>query len=71
MALNVTQVNAAYVALLGRAAEGNANAWAANSADTKTLANAILSVDSKFETNPEQAKTNEDFVDALYQQVLG
>ena len=71
MALNVTQVNAAYVALLGRAAEGNANAWAANSADTKTLANAILSVDSKFENNPEQAKTNEDFVDALYQQVLG
>ena len=71
MALTTTQVNAAYVALLGRAAEGNANAWAANSADTKTLANAILSVDSKFETNPEQAKTNEDFVDALYQQVLG
>ena len=71
MALTTTQVNAAYVALLGRAAEGNANAWAANSADTKTLANAILSVDSKFENNPEQAKTNEDFVDALYQQVLG
>ena len=71
MALSTTQVNAAYVALLGRAAEGNANAWAANSADTKTLANAILSVDSKFENNPEQAKTNEDFVDALYQQVLG
>ena len=71
MALTTTQVNAAFVALLGRAAEGNANAWAANSADTKTLANAILSVDSKFENNPEQAKTNEDFVDALYQQVLG
>ena len=27
-------------------------------------------MDSKFENNPEQAKTNEDFVDALYQQVL-
>ena len=28
MALTTTQVNAAFVALLGRAAEGNANAWA-------------------------------------------
>ncbi|MCI7463055.1 MAG: DUF4214 domain-containing protein, partial [Campylobacter sp.] len=78
MALSTTQVNAAYVALLGRAAEGNANAWAENSADTKTLANAILSVDGKFATirdtgkaSIEQAKTNEDFVEALYQTILG
>ena len=71
MALTTTQVNAAYVALLGRAAEGNASAWAANSADTTTLANAILSVDGKYKNSLEQAKTNEDFVEALYQQVLG
>ena len=78
MALSTTQVNAAYVALLGRAAEGNANAWAENSADTKTLANAILSVDGKFATirdtgkaSIEQAKTDEDFVEALYQTILG
>nr|WP_321432762.1 DUF4214 domain-containing protein [uncultured Campylobacter sp.] len=71
MALTTTQVNAAFVALLGRAAEGNANAWAANSADTTTLANAILSVDGKYKNSLEQAKTNEDFVEALYQQVLG
>ena len=78
MALTTTQVNAAFVALLGRAAEGNANAWAENSADTKTLANAILSVDGKFATirdtgkaSIEQAKTNEDFVEALYQTILG
>ena len=71
MALSTTQVNAAYVALLGRAAEGNANAWAERSADTKTLANAILSVDGKFKNSLEQAKTNADFVEALYKQVLG
>ena len=71
MALSTTQVNAAYVALLGRAAEGNANAWAESSADTKTLANTILSVDGKFKNSLEQAKTNADFVEALYQQVLG
>ena len=71
MALTTTQVNAAYVALLGRAAEGNANAWAENSADTKTLANAILSVDGKFKNSLEQAKTNADFVEALYQTILG
>ena len=71
MALTTTQVNAAYVALLGRAAEGNANAWAESSADTKTLANTILSVDGKFKNSLEQAKTNADFVEALYQQVLG
>ena len=71
MALTTTQVNAAYVALLGRAAEGNANAWAESSADTKTLANAILSVDGKFKNSLEQAKTNADFVEALYKQVLG
>nr|WP_321319437.1 DUF4214 domain-containing protein [uncultured Campylobacter sp.] len=71
MALTTTQVNAAFVALLGRAAEGNASAWAANSADTTTLANAILSVDGKYKNSLEQAKTNEDFVEALYQQVLG
>ena len=71
MALTTTQVNAAYVALLGRAAEGNANAWAENSADTKTLANTILSVDGKFKNWLEQAKTNADFVEALYKQVLG
>ncbi|WP_289243072.1 DUF4214 domain-containing protein, partial [uncultured Campylobacter sp.] len=71
MALTTTQVNAAFVALLGRAAEGNANAWAVNSADTTTLANTILSVDGKFKNNLEKAKTNEDFVAALYQQVLG
>ena len=71
MALTTTQVNAAYVALLGRAAEGNANAWAENSADTKTLANTILSVDGKFKNSLEQAKTNADFVEALYKQVLG
>ena len=71
MALTTTQVNAAFVALLGRAAEGNANAWAVNSADTTTLANTILSVDGKFKDNLEQAKTNEDFVAALYQKVLG
>ena len=71
MALTTTQVNAAFVALLGRAAEGNANAWAVNSADTTTLANTILSVDGKFKDNLEQAKTNEDFVAALYKQVLG
>ena len=71
MALTTTQVNAAFVALLGRAAEGNANAWAESSADTKTLANTILSVDGKFKNSLEQAKTNADFVEALYQQVLG
>ena len=71
MALSTTQVNAAYVALLGRAAEGNASAWAESSADTTTLANAILSVDGKYKNSLEQAKTNEDFVEALYQQVLG
>ncbi|MCI6565534.1 DUF4214 domain-containing protein, partial [Campylobacter sp.] len=71
MALSTTQVNAAFVALLGRAAEGNANAWAVNSADTKTLANTILSVDGKYKDSLEQAKTNEDFVEALYKQVLG
>ena len=71
MALTTTQVNAAFVALLGRAAEGNANAWAVNSADTTTLANTILSVDGSFKNDLEQAKTNEDFVAALYEKVLG
>ena len=71
MALTTTQVNAAFVALLGRAAEGNANAWAVNSADTKTLASTILSVDGSFKGSLEQAKTNEDFVEALYQTILG
>ncbi|MDD0845912.1 DUF4214 domain-containing protein [Campylobacter sp. 50012-21] len=64
MALNVTQVNAAYVALLGRAAEGQAANWAGSFASDADLARAILSVDSDFaDTNK---LTNEQFVEYLY-----
>ena len=64
MALNVTQVNAAYVALLGRAAEGEAANWAGSFASDAELAKAILSVDSDFaDTNK---LTNEQFVDYIY-----
>ena len=64
MALTTTQVNAAYVALLGRAAEGEAANWAGSFASDAELAKAILSVDSDFaDTNK---LTNEQFVDYIY-----
>ena len=64
MALTTTQVNAAYVALLGRAAEGQAANWAGSFASDADLARAILSVDSDFaDTNK---LTNEQFVDYIY-----
>ena len=64
MALTTTQVNAAYVALLGRAAEGSAANWAGSFASDADLARAILSVDSDFaDTNK---LTNEQFVDYIY-----
>ena len=64
MALTTTQVNAAYVALLGRAAEGEAANWAGSFASDADLARAILSVDSDFaDTNK---LTNEQFVDYIY-----
>ena len=71
MALTTTQVNAAYVALLGRAAEGQAANWAAGSLTEEALAQTILSIDDSFKNDVERKATNADFVDALYSELLG
>ena len=71
MALTTTQVNAAYVALLGRAAEGSAANWAAGSLTEEALAQTILSIDDSFKNDVERKATNADFVDALYSELLG
>ena len=71
MALTTTQVNAAYVALLGRAAEGQAANWAAGSLTEEALAQTILSIDDSFKNDVERKATNADFVDALYTDLLG
>ena len=71
MALTTTQVNAAYVALLGRAAEGSAANWAAGSLTEEALAQTILSIDDSFKNDVERKATNADFVDALYTDLLG
>ena len=71
MALTTTQVNAAYVALLGRAAEGQAANWAAGSLTEEALAQTILSIDDSFKNDVERKDTNADFVKALYTDLLG
>ena len=71
MALTTTQVNAAYVALLGRAAEGSAANWAAGSLTEEALAQTILSIDDSFKNDVERKDTNADFVKALYTDLLG
>ena len=71
MALTTTQVNAAYVALLGRAAEGAAANWAAGSLTEEALAQTILSIDDSYKNDVERKATNADFVNALYTELLG
>nr|WP_321432763.1 DUF4214 domain-containing protein [uncultured Campylobacter sp.] len=71
MALTTTQVNAAYVALLGRAAEGGAANWAAGSLTEEALAQTILSIDDSYKNDVERKATNADFVNALYTELLG
>ncbi len=71
MALSTTQVNAAYVALLGRAAEGGAANWAAGSLTEEALAQTILSIDDSYKNDVERKATNADFVNALYTELLG
>ena len=71
MALTTTQVNAAYVALLGRAAEGGAASWAAGSLTEEALAQTILSIDDSYKNDIERKATNADFVNALYSELLG
>ena len=68
MALTTTQVNQAFLATLGRPAEGSAVTWASGSfADLASLVSSIIDIrkGGDFENN------KETFVENLYQNLLG
>ena len=60
MALTTTQVNQAFLATLGRPAEGSAATWGAGSLNLDSLLNSIFI-----------AENTEDFVESLYTELLG
>ncbi|MDD0855911.1 DUF4214 domain-containing protein [Campylobacter magnus] len=60
MALTTTQVNQAFLGLLGRPAEGSAATWGAGSLNLDSLLNSIFI-----------AENTEDFVESLYTEFLG
>ena len=60
MALNVTQVNQAFLATLGRPAEGSAATWGSTSLSLGALSDSIFI-----------AENTEDFVESLYTEILG
>ena len=60
MALTTTQVNQAFLATLGRPAEGSAATWGSTSLSLDSLLNSIFI-----------AENTEDFVESLYTELLG
>ena len=60
MALTTTQVNQAFLATLGRPAEGSAATWGAGSLNLDSLLNNIFI-----------AENTDDFVESLYTELLG
>ena len=61
MALTTTQVNQAFLATLGRPAEGSAATWGSTSLSLDSLLNSIFIAEN----------TDGDFVEYLYQNILG
>ena len=67
MALTTTQVNQAFLATLGRPAEGSAVTWGANSLSIAALANSVIDI----RKGTDFANSKETFVENLYQNLLG
>ena len=61
MALTTTQVNQAFLATLGRPAEGSAATWGSTSLSLDALLDSIFIAEN----------TDGDFVEYLYQNILG
>ena len=61
MALTTTQVNQAFLGLLGRPAEGSAATWGSTSLSLDALLDSIFIAEN----------TDGDFVEYLYQNIIG
>ena len=71
MALTQTQVSQLYVALFGRASEGEGNAFWQQSSSMLSAANAILGTDAAAEYFGDTLNDNQAFIEFIYANTLG